>query len=52
MKKGVLAKETNFNIIRIAPPLIIKKEELDFLIKNLGEVLVMPVPENWKKVFH
>lgn len=42
MKKGILAKETHHHIIRLAPPLIVKKEELDFLIKVCGEVLTMP----------
>lgn len=38
-KKGVLAKETHENVIRLAPPLIIKREEIDFMLRALQEVL-------------
>ena len=37
-KKGVLAKETHDWIIRFAPPLVIKKEELDWAIERIKEV--------------
>ena len=40
MKKGLLCKETHYNIIRLAPPLVITKEELDFSIGKLREVLI------------
>jgi ornithine--oxo-acid transaminase len=36
---GVLAKETHDTIIRIAPPLVIKEEELDFAFEKLKKVL-------------
>jgi ornithine--oxo-acid transaminase len=39
--KGILAKETHQNVIRLAPPLVITREELDHAIKVLGEVLRM-----------
>lgn len=36
---GVLAKETHENIIRVAPPLIITKEEIDFAFEKFNKVL-------------
>jgi len=41
MKKGVLAKETHWNIIRLAPPLVITKKEIDWALKRIEEVLMM-----------
>jgi ornithine--oxo-acid transaminase len=41
MKKGVLAKETHFNIIRLAPPLVITKEEIDWALERIEQVLMM-----------
>ena len=41
MKKGVLCKETHDNVIRFAPPLVIKKEEIDWAMERVGEVLLM-----------
>ncbi|GGB39643.1 ornithine--oxo-acid transaminase [Virgibacillus dakarensis] len=38
-EKGLLCKETHENVIRFAPPLIIKKEDLDWAIKHIKEVL-------------
>ncbi|MDD3594604.1 MAG: ornithine--oxo-acid transaminase [Candidatus Gastranaerophilales bacterium] len=35
---GILVKETHENIIRIAPPLVITKDEIDFAIKAFKEV--------------
>jgi len=37
--EGLLCKETHDNIIRIAPPLIVTEEELDFAFKCLKKVL-------------
>lgn len=37
--KGLLCKETHENIIRFAPPLIITKEELDWAIERIVDVL-------------
>jgi len=37
--EGVLAKETHDTIVRIAPPLVIKEEELDFAFEKLKKVL-------------
>jgi ornithine--oxo-acid transaminase len=37
--EGLLCKETHDNVIRIAPPLIIKKEEIDWAVERLERVL-------------
>lgn len=39
--KGILAKETHENVIRFAPPLVIKKEEVDWALPLIREVLNM-----------
>jgi len=39
MHLGILAKETHEQVIRIAPPLVIQKSEIDLLIRALIEVL-------------
>ncbi|HEX2984325.1 MAG TPA: ornithine--oxo-acid transaminase [Ignavibacteriales bacterium] len=41
MKKGILCKETHENVIRFAPPLVIKKEEIDWAMASIKEVLLM-----------
>jgi ornithine--oxo-acid transaminase len=41
MDKGILCKETHENVIRFAPPLIIKKEEIDWAVKIVNDVLMM-----------
>ncbi|WP_156291582.1 ornithine--oxo-acid transaminase [Oceanobacillus salinisoli] len=38
-EEGLLCKETHENVIRFAPPLIIKKEELDWAIERISKVL-------------
>ncbi len=38
-EEGVLAKETHENIIRVAPPLVITTEELDFAFDKFKKVL-------------
>lgn len=38
-ERGLLCKETHENVIRFAPPLIIKQEELDWAIVKIKEVL-------------
>ncbi|WP_373895669.1 ornithine--oxo-acid transaminase [Virgibacillus sp. CBA3643] len=38
-EKGLLCKETHENVIRFAPPLIIEKEDLDWAIGQIKEVL-------------
>ncbi|HLR69855.1 MAG TPA: ornithine--oxo-acid transaminase, partial [Pseudogracilibacillus sp.] len=39
MEKGLLCKETHDNVIRFAPPLIIEKEDLDWALERIKEVL-------------
>ena len=41
-RAGLLAKETHEHVIRVAPPLIITGEELDWAIERLEEVLTGP----------
>jgi len=41
MDRGILCKETHENVIRFAPPLVIKKEEIDWALEHIKEVLVM-----------
>jgi ornithine--oxo-acid transaminase len=40
-ERGVLAKDTHETVIRLAPPLIITKEELDWAIERIAGVLAM-----------
>jgi len=42
MKQGVLCKDTRGNVIRLAPPLIITREEIDWALQRLSAVLQMP----------
>lgn len=39
MKFGVLAKETHDSVIRFAPPLVITREELDWALERIAQVL-------------
>ncbi|SHG22329.1 ornithine--oxo-acid transaminase [Ornithinibacillus halophilus] len=38
-EKGLLCKETHENVIRFAPPLIIEKEDLDWALSHIKDVL-------------
>ncbi|MEN8210952.1 MAG: ornithine--oxo-acid transaminase [Thermodesulfobacteriota bacterium] len=40
MQKGILCKETHTYTIRFAPPLVIKKEEIDFIEEKIREVFL------------
>lgn len=42
MERGILAKETHQNVIRFAPPLIIKQAEIDWAIPKIRDVLNLP----------
>ena len=42
MERGVLAKDTHGTVIRLAPPLVIKKEELDWMVEQIEVVLSLP----------
>jgi len=39
MDLGILCKETHENIIRLAPPLVITKDEIDWALDKLKQVL-------------
>lgn len=39
MKEGILAKETHDQVIRFAPPLVIKKEEIDWALERIKKVI-------------
>ncbi len=39
MGEGILCKETHENVIRIAPPLVIKKEEIDWAVERITKVV-------------
>ncbi len=38
-QEGLLCKETHEHVIRIAPPLVIKKDEIDWAVERLEKVL-------------
>ena len=40
--RGVLAKETHTHVIRFAPPLIITRDQVDWMIDCIQDVLAMP----------
>lgn len=40
MQRGVLSKETHQTVVRLAPPLVITKEQLDWALDQLRAVLV------------
>ncbi len=40
MELGVLAKETHKQVIRLAPPLVITKDEIDWALERIEQVLV------------
>ena len=39
-QRALRRKETHEDVIRFAPPLVIKKEEIDWAIERIGRVLV------------
>jgi ornithine--oxo-acid transaminase len=39
MRQGILCKETHERVIRIAPPLVITREEIDWAFDRLREVI-------------
>jgi len=42
-KHGILCKETHQHVIRFAPPLVIKREEIDWAVEHIIAVLRSPV---------
>ncbi|GAB1442905.1 ornithine--oxo-acid transaminase [Ignavibacteriales bacterium] len=41
-ERGILCKETHTHVIRFAPPLVIKKKQVDEALVKIKEVLLMP----------
>jgi len=39
MKRGMLCKETHEHVIRLAPPLIIEKAQIDWMVDQISEVM-------------
>ena len=39
MEEGMLCKETHEHIVRIAPPLVIKKDDINWALEKLAKVL-------------
>lgn len=39
LKLGILAKDTHEKVVRFAPPLVIKKEEIDWALERIAQVL-------------
>lgn len=42
MREGMLCKETHDKVIRIAPPLVITREQIDWAVERLARVLTTP----------
>ena len=40
MGKGLLCKETHKNVIRVAPPLVIQKADIDWALERIAPVLM------------
>jgi ornithine--oxo-acid transaminase len=40
LERGVLAKDTHAQVIRLAPPLVVARDELDWLVAQLRDVLM------------
>lgn len=41
--RGVLAKDTHGTVIRLAPPLIITREELDWALERIEDVMTADI---------
>jgi ornithine--oxo-acid transaminase len=39
MERGILAKETHDHVVRFAPPLVISRNDLEWALERIGEVL-------------
>jgi ornithine--oxo-acid transaminase len=42
MQDDLLCKETHENVIRIAPPLTITREQIDWAFERIAKALMMP----------
>jgi ornithine--oxo-acid transaminase len=40
MERGLLSKETHETVVRLAPPLVITREEIDWAVQQITEVLL------------
>jgi len=38
-EEGILCKETHDRVIRVAPPLIVTREEIDWAVERIAKVL-------------
>jgi ornithine--oxo-acid transaminase len=51
MEKGVLSKETHETVVRFAPPLVITKQEIDFAVAQIEDVLrVLEAEKNESRI--
>jgi ornithine--oxo-acid transaminase len=39
MNKGLFCKETHEHVIRVTPPLVVKREEIDWALERIESVL-------------
>ncbi len=39
MAQGILSKETHATVVRLAPPLVVTREQLDWAVERIGQVL-------------
>jgi ornithine--oxo-acid transaminase len=44
LERGVAAKDTHEHVLRIAPPLVINEEEIDYLLERLKDALTSAAP--------
>jgi ornithine--oxo-acid transaminase len=44
MREGMLCKETHDRVIRIAPPLVITRDDIDWAVDRLTAVLARTAP--------
>jgi ornithine--oxo-acid transaminase len=49
---GVLSKETHETVIRLAPPLVISEEDLDWALDRIAEVIGALEPQDRHRVLH
>jgi len=49
-KIGVLCKETHDQVVRFAPPLVIKREEIDWALERISKVLTEPIQAKEKAI--
>ena len=40
--EGILCKETHTHVIRVSPPLVISRQELDWALERFEKVLMRP----------